>query len=149
MTCCIPPETFMGYGALLQMWDNAGENWDTIGGTSDLMLPDVLREYIETNSDDGDGTIHYQGVPQYDLGEPTFTIDYREGQHTRMLNLHRQNPPYFTCWRIVLPTPRQNFYKWCGGIKTVTTAIPKKELITSDLTLKSTGGGLHTGYLND
>jgi len=108
-----------------------------------------MREYIETNSDDGDGTIHYQAVPQYDLGEPTFTIDFREGQHTRLLNLHRQNPPYSTCWRIVLANPRQNFYKWCGGITTITTAIPKKGFITSDLTLKSTGGGLQTGYLND
>lgn len=145
---CTPPRTLMGYGSWLQMWDNAAEAWVFIGGTSDLSVPEVMREYIETNSDDGDGTIHYQGVPQYDLGEVTYTIDFIKEQHARLLNLARQTLPYQTCWRVVINNAEQTYYKWCAGIMTLTLAIPKKELITSDLSLKATGGGLETGALN-
>jgi hypothetical protein len=48
----------MGYGSWLQMWDNAADEWVFIGGTSDLSVPEIMREFVETNSDDGDGTVH-------------------------------------------------------------------------------------------
>ena len=149
MSCCIPPRNLIGYGAFLQMWDNAVEEWVIIGGTSDLEVPELTREFIETNADDGDGTVHYIGVPQTDLGAVTYTVDFIESQHTRLHNLAQQNPPYNTCWRVVLNTPQQRYFKWCGGISALTVAIPKKELVTADLTIHTTGGGLATGVLAD
>ena len=147
MAHCIPPRNLIGYGAFFQMWDNAVEDWVTIGGTNDLELPQVTREFVETNADDGDGTIHRMAVPQTDLGEVTYTVDFIETQHIRLQNLSQQNPPYNTCWRVVLNTPTQRFFRWCGGISSLSVSIPKKDLVTADLAVMPTGGGMETGEL--
>ena len=48
-TACIPPRSLHGYGAFLRMWDQGAQEWDIIAGTTDLAIPSVVREAVETN----------------------------------------------------------------------------------------------------
>lgn len=144
---CIPPTELIGYGAFLRWYDRAGDAWVLVAGTDDLALPDAMREFIETNGDNGDGTIHRIGVPQIDYSEQTYKMDFLVHQFERLNNLIKQNPVFNTCWQIVFNTPTQYYYEWCGGIKKLTTAIPKKEVVKSEITIIPTGGHPRTGYL--
>jgi hypothetical protein len=150
MTCCIPPKELHGYGAILQRYDCVTADWITIGGTSDLEIPAFTREKSENNSDDGDGTMHYTPSPQHDLDDVSFDIDYRDGQYRNLLNIAK-NVCFANSgepWRVVLNNETQTFYRWCAYISSLGASIPKGEIVSSSLTLSTTGGGIQVGELN-
>jgi len=147
ITACIPPKSLHGYGAFLRMWDVAAGEWIVIAGTMDIPLPSVTREAIETNDDDGDGTVHYMGSPQIDIEDFEIEADFIEEQHNKLLALSQQPNVYYTCWQVVLNTPQQRYYEWCGFPQKLTGNAPKKGLVKSTLGIKATGGGIRTGEL--
>jgi hypothetical protein len=147
ITACIPPKSLHGYGAFLRMWDMAAEEWVVMGGTMDLDMPEISRESVETNDDDGDGTVHYMGSPQVDLAETAYEMDFIEAQHVRLLAIVQDPAVYYTCWQIVLNTPQQRYFEWCGYPSKLSGNVPKKELVKSSLSIQPTGGGLRTGQL--
>lgn len=147
-TACIPPRSLHGYGAFLRMWDQGAQEWDIIAGTTDLAIPSVVREAVETNDDDGDGTIHYMGSPQIDVEDFEIEADFIEEQHNRLLNIVQDPSVYYTCWQIVLNTPQQRYYEWCGFPRKLAGNAPKKGLVKSTLGIKHTGGGIRTGELS-
>lgn len=147
VTQCTPPKSLHGYGAFIRMWDNAADEWVVIGGTSDIPIPTVVREAVETNDDDGDGTVHYMGSPQIDVEDMDVEADYIEAQYNRLLNITQDATVYYTCWQVVLNTPQQRYYEWCGFPMKLAGNAPKKNLVTSTLTIKHTGGGVRTGEL--
>lgn len=142
ITACIPPKSLHGYGAFLRMWDVAAGEWVVIAGTMDIPLPSVTREAIETNDDDGDGTVHYMGSPQIDIEDFEIEADFIEEQHNKLLALSQQPNVYYTCWQVVLNTPQQRYYEWCGFPQKLTGNAPKKGLVKSTLGIKATGGGI-------
>ena len=146
-TACIPPKSLHGYGAFLRMYDVAAEEWLVLGGTMDLDIPELTRESVETNDDDGDGTVHYMGSPQVDLSEVSYEMDFILEQHNKLLDLMQSPSVYYTCWQVVLNTAQQNFFEWCGYPSKLAGAIPKKELVKSTLSIQHTGGGLRKGQL--
>jgi len=146
-TACIPPRSLHGYGAFLRMWDVAASEWIVIAGTMDIPLPSVTREAVETNDDDGDGTVHYMGSPQIDVDDFEVEADFIEEQHNKLLALVQQPSVYYTCWQVVLNTPQQRYYEWCGFPQSLTGNAPKKDLVKSTLGIKATGGGIRTGEL--
>lgn len=146
-TACVPPRALHGYGAFLRMWDQAAQEWDVIAGTTDIPIPSVVREAVETNDDDGDGTIHYMGSPQVDVEDLEIEADFIEEQHNRLLNIVQQPNVYYTCWQVVLNTPQQRYYEWCGFPMKLAGNAPKKGLVKSTLSIKHTGGGIRTGEL--
>lgn len=148
ITACIPPKSLHGYGAFLRMWDVAAGEWVVIAGTMDIPLPSVTREAIETNDDDGDGTVHYMGSPQIDIEDFEIEADFIEEQHNKLLALSQQPNVYYTCWQVVLNTPQQRYYEWCGFPQKLTGNAPKKGLVKSTLGIKATGGGIRTGELS-
>lgn len=147
MQHCIPPKSLHGYGAFVRMYDLAADTWVIIAGTMDIPIPSVVREAIETNDDDGDGTIHYIGSPQIDIEDWEIEADFIEAQHNKLLNLTQEPTVYNTCWQVVLNTPQQRYYEWCGFINKLQGNAPKKELVKSTLGVKTTGGGIRTGQL--
>lgn len=147
ITACVPPKSLHGYGAFLRMWDNAAGEWDVIAGTTDIPIPSVVREAVETNDDDGDGTVHYMGSPQIDIEDFEIEADFIEEQHNRLLNLMQQPNVYYTCWQVVLNTAQQRYYEWCGFPMKLSGNAPKKGLVKSTLGIKHTGGGIRTGEL--
>lgn len=146
-TACIPPRALHGYGAFLRMWDQAAQEWDVIAGTTDIPIPSLTREAVETNDDDGDGTVHYMGSPQVDVEDFEIEADFIEEQHNRLLNIVQQPNVYYTCWQVVLNTPQQRYYEWCGFPMKLSGSAPKKGLVKSTLGIKHTGGGIRTGEL--
>lgn len=148
ITACIPPKSLHGYGAFVRMWDVAAGEWIVIAGTMDIPLPSVTREAIETNDDDGDGTVHYMGSPQIDIEDFEIEADFIEEQHNKLLALSQQPNVYYTCWQVVLNTPQQRYYEWCGFPQKLTGSAPKKGLVKSTLGIKATGGGIRTGELS-
>lgn len=147
ITACIPPRSLHGYGAFVRMWDVAAAEWIVIAGTMDVPLPSVTRESVETNDDDGDGTVHYMGSPQIDVDDFEIEADFIEEQHNKLLTLVQQPTVYYTCWQVVLNTPQQRYYEWCGFPMSLTGNAPKKDLVKSTLGIKATGGGVRTGEL--
>lgn len=144
---CIPPRALHGYGAFLRMWDVAAEEWLVLGGTKDLEIPKLSREKVKTNDDDGDGTMHYIGSPQTDLGDVTFEMDFIVAQHRMLHAIVQQSGVYYTEWQVVLNTPQQDYYEWCGFPGELGAAVPKEDLVTTSLMISSTGGGLRDGKL--
>lgn len=144
---CIPPRSLHGYGAFIRMWNNAAQTWDVIAGTMDIPLPSAVRESVETNDDDGDGTIHKMGSPQLDIEDLEIEGDFIEAQHNKILNLMQEPSVYYTCFQVVLNTPQQRYYEWCGFINKVTGNAPKKDLVKSSIGITHTGGGIRTGQL--
>jgi len=147
MACCLPPTELHGYGAILQFFDCPAGEWVTIGGTADLEVPAITREKSETNGDDGDGTMHYIPNPQYDLGDTSFELDFRAGQHRRMSNIARNTS--IQNWRVVLNNQQQTFFQWCAFVSELGVAVPKGEIVKANLTLSATGGGMTEGELNE
>lgn len=147
MQQCIPPKSLHGYGAFLRMWDNAASTWVVIAGTMDIPLPSIVRESVETNDDDGDGTVHYMGSPRIDVEDFEIEGDFIEAQHNKLLNLMQEPTVYYTCWQVVLNTPQQRYYEWCGFPSKLAGNAPKKDLVKSTLGVKTTGGGIRTGNL--
>lgn len=144
---CIPPKALHGYGAFLRMWDVAADEWVVIAGTMDIPLPSVVRESVETNDDDGDGTIHKMGSPQIDVEDFEIEADFIEAQHNKLLNLMQSATVYYTCWQVVLNTPQQRYYEWCGFPNKLQGNAPKKDLVKSTLGVTHSGGGVRTGEL--
>ena len=148
MAQCKIPKAFIGYGAILQYWDNTQDDWITVGGTQDLEFPEITDEKVETNEDDGDGTMHYTSSPQLDLSDPAYEVDFFEDQHKKLMNIKLQRPTPVLCWRIVMNTTRQFYFQWCGFIMALSAAIPKRELVKSNITIGYSGGMPDSGFLN-
>lgn len=144
---CVPPKSLHGYGTFLQMYDIAASTWLVIAGTMDLPLPSLTRDDVETNDDDGDGTVHYMGSPQVDIEDYESEWDFIEAQYDKLLNIFQEPTVFYTCWRVVLNTPQQKFYEWCGFMNKLKGNAPKKGLVKATLSVKTTGGGVRKGNL--
>lgn len=142
ITACIPPKSLHGYGAFLRYWDNAASAWVIVAGTMDLPIPSVMRESVETNDDDGDGTIHKMGSPQLGVEDFEAEFDFILAQYNKLLNLTQQPTVYYTCWQVILNTPQQNGYEWCAFINKLTGNAPKKDIVKATIGLTHTGGGI-------
>ena len=140
MQACTPPEQLTGYGALLRWYDPAAREWDIIGGTADLTIPKIMREKIETNADNGDGTKHYLILPQSDTEDVDITVDFLPSQYKKMSRVIQQNPPLRTEFQIILNTPDQFTVQWCGGLMELGGEVPKQDLVTSDIKIGYLGG---------
>lgn len=147
VNACIPPQSLHGYGAILRYWDNAGDQWVIVAGLVDVPIPDELQEKVESNDDDGDGTTHYVPSPQTDLSDPAYTGDFLFDQWKRLHNIKKQRPTPILCWQVVLPTPDQIYFQWCGFLKELKATAQKKGLVTSEIVVGTTGGGLSIGTL--
>jgi hypothetical protein len=144
---CNPPRALHGYGTFVRMYDNQADEWLVIGGTMDLPLPSVTREKVETNDDDGDGSIYYMGSPQVDIEDFEFEADFILNQHTRLLNIMQSNAVYYTCWQVVLNTPQQQYFEWCGFLTKLSGNAPKKDIVKATIAIATSGGGLRQGNL--
>lgn len=144
---CIPPKSLHGYGAFLRMWNNAGQMWDVIAGTMDLPIPSIVRESVETNDDDGDGSVHKLGSPQIDVEDFEAEADFIQAQHNRLLNMMQEPTVTYTCFQVVLNTPQQQYYEWCGFLNKLQGNAPKKDLVKSTIGITTTGGGVRKGEL--
>lgn len=142
---CIPPRSLHGYGAFIRYFDYAAQEWVVVAGTTDIPFPELTREKVETNEDDGDGTMHYLPAPQSDIGDVQLTADFIQTQYGKMVNMHKNS--YTTCWQVVLNTPQQFYIQWCGFLSRLGGTSPKKNLVTSNFTIASTGGHPTTGEL--
>lgn len=142
---CIPPRSLHGYGAFIRFYDYAANEWVVIAGTTDIPFPELTRDKIETNEDDGDGTMHYIPNPQSDIGDVQITADFIETQYVKMLSMYKQ--AIVTCWQVVLNTPQQRYVQWCGFLSRLGAAAPKKNLVTNTFTIATTGGEISTGEL--
>jgi hypothetical protein len=121
MAACTPPEELVGYGALLQYYNNLTSAWVTVGGTKDLEYPEDTR------------------IPSLlsTLNEVTYTLNYRWSQYTVLRGI-KENRDVLE-WRVVLMNPEQTYIKFCAFISSLSVAIPMEELIEFDLTLNPTG----------
>lgn len=146
---CDPPQELVGYGSYLQYWDYVQQEWITVAGTNDLAFPEMERAAIETDGDDGDGTQHKIGSPQLMLNDTEQEFDFTESQYAKLFRLHARKKVFYTCWRIVVNSPRQFFYRWCGFISLLGTALPKKELVKANLNITHQGGLPEIGFLNE
>lgn len=146
---CTPPPQLTGYGAILRFFDYILRDWVIIGGTSDITMPGVMREKIEINNDNGDGTKHYLVLPQSDTEDIETEIDLIPAQHRKLLKIVKQNPPMYTTWQVVLNTPDQWTLQWCGSPLGLLGNIPKQEVVTSTLTIGYTGGDVAFEKLAD
>lgn len=145
MSCPIP-RSLIGYGALLQYSEDC-ETFITVGGTADIDVPNIVREKTESNDDDGDRTIHYVPNPQIEVEDGSFEIDFFPQEHTRLYRIKMENVPRIMCWRIVLNTPTQWYFRWCGYIGQLSVAVPKKDLVRATLQVNYTGGLPEVGFL--
>ena len=144
---CIPPKSLHGYGTFVRMFDLAADQWVILGGTMDVALPSLTRGKNETNDDDGDGTVHYMGSPQVDVDDWEIEMDFIKEQHRKLLNIMQDPSVYYTCWQVILNTPQQEYYEWCGFPNKLAGNSPKKNLIKSTLGVAHTGGGVRNGQL--
>jgi predicted secreted protein len=138
MAACTPPEELVGYGALLQYYNNLTSAWVTVGGTKDLEYPEDETPAVETTASDTGGG-YTTRIPSLlsTLNEVTYTLNYRWSQYTVLRGI-KENRDVLE-WRVVLMNPEQTYIKFCAFISSLSVAIPMEELIEFDLTLNPTG----------
>ena len=139
MAACTPPEELVGFGALLQYYNNLTSAWTTVGGTKDLEYPEDTTPEVDTTSNDtSDG--YMTAIPSLlsKLESVTYTLNYRWSQYHVLYGI-KQNRDVLE-WRIVLMNPEQTYIKFCAFISSLGTAVPMEDLIQFDITLNPTGG---------
>lgn len=136
---CIPPEELVGFGALLQYWDTDNEKWIDVAGTKDLETPEDTTEGIDTTTGDNRSHGYKTNIPSplSELGEVTYTMNFRASQWTKIVNMKASKRTFD--WRIVLMNEEQTYMKFCAWIKTLKVNIPQEELVEADLGLMPTG----------
>jgi predicted secreted protein len=135
---CVPPEELVGFGALLQYYDNIATQWVTVGGTKDLEFPEDTTEAIDTTSNDtADGYRTNIPAPLAALGQVSYTMNFRWSQWSVLVNM-KQNKT-ITDWRVVLMNPQQTYMEWCAWIMSLSGSIPMENLVTGEIGLSPTG----------
>ena len=139
MAACTPPEELVGFGAMLQYYNNLTSAWVIVGGTMDLEYPEDTTESIASTSNDTTGGYKTK-IPSLlsELADVTYTLNYRWSQYSVLRGI-KQNRDVLE-WRVVIMNPEQTYIKFCAFISALSAAIPMEELIQFDLTLAPTGG---------
>ena len=138
MAACTPPEELVGFGAMLQYYNNLTSAWVTVGGTVDLEYPEDSTEPVETTANDTtDG--YKTNIPSLlsELAAVTYTLNYRWSQYYVLRGI-KENRDVLE-WRVVIMNPEQTYMKFCAFISSLSQAIPMESLIQFDLTLNPTG----------
>jgi predicted secreted protein len=139
MAACTPPEELVGFGALLQYYNNLTSAWVTVGGSKDLEYPEDVTEEIETTANDTtDG--YRTKIPSLlsSLETVSYTINYRWSQYSVLRGI-KENRDILE-WRVVLMNPEQTYNKFCAFISSLSAEIPMEELIQTTISLTPTGG---------
>ena len=139
MAACTAPEELVGFGAMLEYYNDLTSAWVTVGGTKDLEYPEDTTEAVDTTSNDtSDG--YKTSIPSLlsELAEVTYTINYRWSQYYTLKGI-KQNRQ-INEWRIVLMNPEQTYISFCAFISALGVAVPMEDLIQFDLTLHPTDG---------
>ena len=144
---CTPPEQLVGYGALLRYYDYIKQEWVIVAGTDDISIPKIMREKVETNADNGDGTKHYLVLPQSDAEDVDITADFLPAQYKKFSRMVQSNPVIYTDWQVVLNTPDQFTIEWCGALMELGGEVPKQDLVTSDIKIGYMGGQVRADVL--
>lgn len=144
MAACVIPEELVGQGVLLQYEDPITEEWNTVGGTNDLSLPDRVRGEINSSDNDSDWET-FVAAPLKRQEPVTYEFKFRPSQWFRLNALFEDGTT--TGWRLVLNNPQQFYYQFCAFPTMLGDAIPRTDLVRSTITLRPTGKPSH-GYLN-
>lgn len=138
MAACTAPEELVGYGALLQYYNDLTSAWVTVGGTKDLEFPEDTTEAIDSTSNDTVGG-YKTNIPSLlaELASVTYTMNFRWSQWNVLVNIKSNRT--IAEWRIVLMNPEQTYMKFCAWIAGLKGDVPMEELVKGDLTLQPTG----------
>jgi hypothetical protein len=139
MAACTPPEELVGFGALLQYYNNLTSAWVTVGGTMDLAFPEDTTPAVDTLSNDTpDG--YRTRIPSLvqELAQLDLTFNFRWAQFSVLRNI-KANRDVLE-WRIVIMNPEQAYMQFCAFITSISGEIPMETLIQANLGLMPTGG---------
>ena len=139
MAACTPPEELVGFGSLLQYYNNLTSAWVTVGGTKDLSFPEDVTPAVDTLSNDTpDG--YRTRVPSLvqELNDLDLEFNFRWAQFSVLRGI-KANRDVLE-WRIVLMNPEQTYIKFCAFISSISGEIPMEDLITANIVLTPTGG---------
>ena len=138
MAACTAPEELVGFGALLQYYNDLTSAWVTVGGTKDLEFPEDTTEGIDTTSNDTAGG-YKTSIPSLlaELAEVTYTMNFRWSQWSNLVNI-KQNRTIME-WRVVLMNPEQTYMKYCAWISGLSGSIPMEELVEGNISVRPTG----------
>ena len=139
MAACTPPEELVGFGALLEYYNNLTSAWVTVGGTKDLAFPEDATPAVDTLSNDTpDG--YRTRIPSLvqELAELDLTFNFRWAQFSTLRNI-KANRDVLE-WRIVIMNPEQAYMQFCAFITSISGEIPMEDLIQANLGLMPTGG---------
>ena len=145
MTVCAPPEELVGYGTLLQYYNELTAAWVTVAGTKDLSLPKRSRAAIETTDNSSGGWRTKITNPLAELEPVEYEMKFLASQWFVLQNI--MSDGLFAEWRLVLMDERQFYMKFCAFISSIGDEIPMEELVMSTIELTPTGGPT-AGYLN-
>jgi hypothetical protein len=138
MAACTPPEELVGFGALLQYYNNLTSAWTTVGGTKDLSFPNDVTEGVETTA--GDTPDGYRTfIPSLLQGlEEEYEFNFRASQWNTLQGIKANRD--ILEWRIVIMNPQQTYMQYCAFISAISGDIPMEELIMGTISLHPTGG---------
>ena len=135
---CVPPQELVGFGAMLQFYDELSASWQTVGGTSDLSFADEVLEAIETTSNDSDGGAATRiPSPLTSLEPQEYEFNFRWSEFSQVQSIFSQRR--ILDWRIVLMNPQQSYQQFCAFISKVGGTIPMRELVKAMVELTPTG----------
>lgn len=139
MAACTPPEELVGFGALLQYYNNLTSAWVTAGGTKDLAFPNDVTPEIDTLSNDtpdGYRTRIPSLVQELEALDVTWNFRWAQFSVIRSIKANRD----VLEWRIVIMNPEQTYMEFCAFISSIGAEIPMEDLIMANVTLMPTGG---------
>lgn len=139
MAACSPPEELVGFGAMLEYYNDLTSAWVTVGGTKDLSFPNDTTEAVETTSNDTtDGYRTYIPSLLQGLEEQEYEFNFRASQWSTLQGIKGNRS--ILEWRIVIMNPQQTYMQFCAFISAITAEIPMEDLILGTLSLQPTGG---------
>ena len=139
MAACTPPEELVGFGAMLQYYNELTTAWVTVGGTKDLAFPEDVTEAKETTSNDTpDGYRTYIPDLLQGLNEETYEFNFRASQWNTLQGIKGNRQ--ILEWRIVIMNAQQTYMQFCAFIAAIRGDIPMEDLIMGEITLQPTGG---------
>jgi hypothetical protein len=135
---CTPPEVLVGYGTILQYENPLTSDWVTVGGTTNLSIPNRTRGELETTDGNTGGWRVYAPGILKTLEPVTYEMRFMKSQWTVLNNMMNDNQLYG--WRLVLVTdPEQFYYQFCGFLTDLGDEFPMEELVMSTITIRPSG----------